>query len=481
MSKQDYYKILGVPRDASEDEIKTAYRKMAMQYHPDRNPDNPAAEAHFTEAKEAYETLSDKQKRADYDHSAGYNQPEETIPKTPEKSSSWGLILSWIIGFIWLLFALILFIFLKTSSLVLAKIFGPIFVNIFGSLGTLGVLAAIGSYFWLKPKLGTWGALAASAVLGVVVPVCFLLMLGNDSTPSSKVSPPPASATLPDDPNSSIPSQPSVAAEKAKQVTPEAATIAQTEDLKMAQQRSDRIRKLYEAKDYAGVIAEAKSGKYMANEHSFLGLAFYLTNQFSDAIRVFKESERSFPSEPVIKIYLGDALFSNWQLIEAIEKYREALAMNPTDALCKQRIKQAQQALNTLRQHNQNNDLPVKVKQNDRATHEAVPRDSAPSNATPYYTIGDLMNAAWGSDITKVDLILAAGIEINQVASNITPLIAAINSNNITMVQHLINKGADPNLRGADGFSPVDRAQTAIKPNSAIIQLLKSAGGVETH
>lgn len=67
MSKKDYYETLGVNRDASEDDLKKAYRKMAMKYHPDRNPDNPSAEAHFKEAKEAYETLSDGQKRATYD------------------------------------------------------------------------------------------------------------------------------------------------------------------------------------------------------------------------------------------------------------------------------------------------------------------------------------------------------------------------------------------------------------------------------
>jgi molecular chaperone DnaJ len=67
MSKKDYYETLGVNRDASEDELKKAYRKMAMKFHPDRNPDNPSAEAHFKEAKEAYETLSDTQKRAAYD------------------------------------------------------------------------------------------------------------------------------------------------------------------------------------------------------------------------------------------------------------------------------------------------------------------------------------------------------------------------------------------------------------------------------
>jgi molecular chaperone DnaJ len=67
MSKKDYYDTLGVNRDASDEVLKKAYRKLAMKYHPDRNPDNPKAEEHFKEAKEAYETLSDGQKRAAYD------------------------------------------------------------------------------------------------------------------------------------------------------------------------------------------------------------------------------------------------------------------------------------------------------------------------------------------------------------------------------------------------------------------------------
>jgi len=67
MAKRDYYEVLGVNRDASEDEIKKAYRKLAMKHHPDRNPDNPKAEESFKEAKEAYEMLSDDQKRGAYD------------------------------------------------------------------------------------------------------------------------------------------------------------------------------------------------------------------------------------------------------------------------------------------------------------------------------------------------------------------------------------------------------------------------------
>jgi molecular chaperone DnaJ len=65
--KKDYYEVLGVNRDASDEEIKKAYRKLAMKHHPDRNPDNPKSEEHFKEAKEAYEALSDEQKRAAYD------------------------------------------------------------------------------------------------------------------------------------------------------------------------------------------------------------------------------------------------------------------------------------------------------------------------------------------------------------------------------------------------------------------------------
>ncbi|CAB3776994.1 molecular chaperone DnaJ [Pararobbsia alpina] len=67
MAKRDYYEVLGVAKNASEDEIKKSYRKLAMKYHPDRNPDNKDAEEHFKEAKEAYEMLSDAQKRAAYD------------------------------------------------------------------------------------------------------------------------------------------------------------------------------------------------------------------------------------------------------------------------------------------------------------------------------------------------------------------------------------------------------------------------------
>lgn len=85
---RDYYEVLGVARDADASTIKKSYRKLAMKYHPDRNPDNPAAEEKFKEASEAYAVLSDEQKRATYDrfghaglrgagHSPGFQDADE--------------------------------------------------------------------------------------------------------------------------------------------------------------------------------------------------------------------------------------------------------------------------------------------------------------------------------------------------------------------------------------------------------------------
>lgn len=67
MAKRDFYEVLGVGRDAGEGDLKKAYRRLAMKHHPDRNPDDPEAELKFKEAKEAYEILSDPNKRAAYD------------------------------------------------------------------------------------------------------------------------------------------------------------------------------------------------------------------------------------------------------------------------------------------------------------------------------------------------------------------------------------------------------------------------------
>ena len=67
MAKRDYYEILGLNRDASDDDVKKAYRRLAMKLHPDRNPDDAEAEEKFKEASEAYEVLSDREKRGAYD------------------------------------------------------------------------------------------------------------------------------------------------------------------------------------------------------------------------------------------------------------------------------------------------------------------------------------------------------------------------------------------------------------------------------
>ena len=65
--KRDYYEVLGVSKDADAKEIKKAYRKLAMKYHPDKNPGDKAAEEKFKEINEAYEVLSDEEKRSTYD------------------------------------------------------------------------------------------------------------------------------------------------------------------------------------------------------------------------------------------------------------------------------------------------------------------------------------------------------------------------------------------------------------------------------
>ena len=66
MAKKDYYEVLGVDKSASADEIKKAYRKLAIQYHPDKNPGNKEAEEKFKAAAEAYSVLSDADKKARY-------------------------------------------------------------------------------------------------------------------------------------------------------------------------------------------------------------------------------------------------------------------------------------------------------------------------------------------------------------------------------------------------------------------------------
>ena len=97
VSKRDYYEVLGVGREAGDQEIKGAYRELAKRYHPDRNPDDPTAEEKFKEASEAYSVLSDAQKRAAYDrfgHAGvqGAGGPAASIPRpSPISATFWAI------------------------------------------------------------------------------------------------------------------------------------------------------------------------------------------------------------------------------------------------------------------------------------------------------------------------------------------------------------------------------------------------------
>ena len=79
MAKRDYYEVLGLQKGASDDEIKRAFRKMAMKYHPDRNPGDKEAEENFKEVNEAYDVLKDPDKKAKYNHSLVVDHLEEEM------------------------------------------------------------------------------------------------------------------------------------------------------------------------------------------------------------------------------------------------------------------------------------------------------------------------------------------------------------------------------------------------------------------
>jgi molecular chaperone DnaJ len=99
MSKRDYYEVLGVSRESAAGDIKTAYRKLAMKYHPDRNPDDKAAEDKFKEASEAYEVLSDAEKRARYDRFGHQGVGNQGFQDVNDIFSSFGSIFEDFFGF----------------------------------------------------------------------------------------------------------------------------------------------------------------------------------------------------------------------------------------------------------------------------------------------------------------------------------------------------------------------------------------------
>lgn len=86
METKDPYKVLGLPRDASQNDIRKAHRKLVMKYHPDSNPENPRAEERFKEVQQAYEVLSNEKKRREYDE--GLRTSSSGSPGTPRSRES---------------------------------------------------------------------------------------------------------------------------------------------------------------------------------------------------------------------------------------------------------------------------------------------------------------------------------------------------------------------------------------------------------
>jgi len=99
MAKRDYYEVLGVAQSASAADIKSAYRKLAMKYHPDRNPDDQSAEEKFKEASEAYEILSDTDKRGRYDRFGHQGVNSQGFQDVNDIFSSFGSIFEDFFGF----------------------------------------------------------------------------------------------------------------------------------------------------------------------------------------------------------------------------------------------------------------------------------------------------------------------------------------------------------------------------------------------
>lgn len=237
----------------------------------------------------------------------------------------------------------------------------------------------------------------------------------------------------------------------------------------------ESIEALFSNKDYAGVVQVARLKPCTTKELNMLGIALYTLKQFQEAVTTFKQVEAMLPNDAIVKSNLGDALVANGQIAEALEKYREAKHISPTDESYKKRISQLEQQL-----------APRPVAKVAPKPEKLDPEDFSPRHIAPVlaeaYTFVDLRNAVEHSDIARVDLILAQGFDINKRDSaGETLLIAAINCGDINMTRHLILKGADPNLPGHDGYLPLVRAKAAIPPNAELIRYLKTAGAQEQY
>lgn len=126
-----------------------------------------------------------------------------------------------------------------------------------------------------------------------------------------------------------------------------------------AARRSDRMMELYRAEDYHGVLAMAKSGEYTPRDLNIIGLSYYSTGNFEYATVLFQEAERAFPNESFIRSNLGDALFASGQTGAALEKYREALAMSPSDQSSQERVAKAEREVARLSKSDRKGDTNI--------------------------------------------------------------------------------------------------------------------------
>ena len=110
-----------------------------------------------------------------------------------------------------------------------------------------------------------------------------------------------------------------------------------------AKEESDRIKLMFDENNYEGIVQEARSGrKFLPSDFNTLGVAHYKTKRFEQAVNYFSAAEKQYPNDPVIKINMGDNYISYGYLEAAVEKYRDALALDPNNSLAQQRLKEAE-------------------------------------------------------------------------------------------------------------------------------------------